>query len=188
MAANPTLDIILRRRSVRSYRPDPIRAQDLQAILLAGQYAPHAGDQQWHFTAVCNRQLLARLNDAAKEAARTSEIPWLRELGCNEEFDCLYGAPMLVIVSYDTASPIPLDADCYAAAENMLLAAESLDLGSCWVYFVLPAFSSALGEQLRVELRIPEGYNPCVAAVMGHKAGESSAAPPRKGGCVTILE
>ena len=57
---NETLNIIKARRSIRSYLPDQIKENELQAILEAGYYAPSARNQQpWHFT-VCkigfNRQ------------------------------------------------------------------------------------------------------------------------------------
>lgn len=50
----------------------------------------------------------------------------LRELGNDGKFNCLYGAPTLIIISGDEKSPVPLDADCAAATENLLLAAESI--------------------------------------------------------------
>jgi len=132
--------------------------------------------------------MLRRLNAAAKEAAKLSDMEWLRNLGSDEGFDCLYGAPALIIVSGDSASPVPLDSDCAAAAQNLLLAAESLGLGSCWVFFVLLAFQSPEAEELRKELKIPEGYRPYCSAVFGYKNGETPAAPERKRGLVTYIK
>ena len=59
----------------------------------AGLYAPNAGNQAWHFTVIQNKELLDRLNFAAKEAAKQLDIEGIRELGNNEKFNCLYGAP-----------------------------------------------------------------------------------------------
>jgi nitroreductase len=187
MVINETLKIIKQRRSIRSYKPEQIKEEELQAILQAGMYAPNAGDQAWHFTAIQNKNLLDRLNSAAKEAALSMNIEGLRELGGNADFNCLYNAPTLILVSADTNSMIPLDADCNAAAENMLIAAESMNIGSCWIFFVLLAFNSAKGGELLSELKIPRGYKPCNAAVFGYKNTPDIVPPERKSGIVTII-
>lgn len=153
----------------------------------AGQYAPNAGGQAWHFTAVRKGGLLKKLNLAAKEAARQADMKHLRMLSHDETFDCLYGAPMLVIVSADTRAPMLLDTDCAAATENMLIAAESLGLNSCWIYFVLMAFEGEQGAALLTELKIPEGYRPYSAAVFGYGKGEPVPAEDRKPGAATII-
>ena len=131
MIANETLRIIKQRRSIRSYKDQQIKDEELAVVLEAGQYAPNAGDQAWHFTVVQNKELLHKLNFAAKEAVRNLDISGLKELGQNVTFNCLYGAPTLVIVSGSEQSPVPWDADCAAATENLLIAAESVGLGSC---------------------------------------------------------
>ena len=139
MIANETLKTIKQRRSIRSFQAEQIKEEELQAVLEAGLYAPNAGDQSWHFTVVQNRALLDRLNLAAKEAARQMPIEPLRQLGSDDNFNCLYGAPTLIIVSGSERAPMPLDADCAAATQNLLLAAESIGWGragsssSCWL-------------------------------------------------------
>jgi nitroreductase len=185
--ANETLKTIKQRRSIRSYRNEQIKEAELQAVLEAGLYAPNAGDQAWHFTVIQDRKLLSRLNLAAKEAARQSHIPHLRSLGQDEKFDCLYGAPVLVIVSGSESAPMPLDADCAAATQNLLLAAESLGLGSCWIYFVLQAFNSSQGSDLRKDLKIPKGYRPYYSAVFGYKTDETVNVPDRKPNLITYI-
>ncbi|WP_424359846.1 nitroreductase family protein [Methanocella sp. MCL-LM] len=187
MITNETLKIIKQRRSIRSYKDEQIKDEELQTILEAGLYAPHAGDQAWHFTVVQNRELLSRLNLAAKEVARQMEMEHFKQLGSDEKFDCLYGAPTLIIVSGNEQYPVPLDADCAAAMENMLIAAESVGLGSCWIYFVLMAFYSPQGAELRKELKIPEGYRPYDSAVFGYKKGPAPEAPERKPNLITYI-
>ncbi len=186
MIVNETLRIIKQRRSVRSYKDEQIKEEELQAVLEAGLYAPNAGDQAWHFTVVQKKELLARLNLAAKEAAGNMEMKHLRELGNSEQFDCLYGAPTLVIVSGNEKA-VPMDADCAAATENLLLAAESIGLGSCWIFFVLLAFHSSQGDHLRKELKIPEGYKPYSSAVLGYKNVAVNDAPERKHNLITYI-
>jgi nitroreductase len=188
MMVSETLKIIKQRRSIRDYKDAQIKDSELQAILEAGMYAPNAGDEAWHFTVVQKRELLERLNLAAKQAARDLGLAHLKALGNAEAFDCLYGAPTLVIVSGDQNAPMPLDADCAAALENMLIAAEASGVSSCWIFFVLLAFQSAQGPKLRQELKIPEGYKPYCSAVFGYANTKRPEAPERKPGLVTYIK
>ena len=187
MICNETLKIIKQRRSIRNFKAEQITEDELQAVLEAGLYAPNAGDQAWHFTVVQNKELLDRLNLTAKEAAKQMDMEHLAELGKDERFNCLYGALTLIIVSGNEQAPIPLDADCAAATENLLLAAESIGLGSCWIFFVLLAFYSRKGSALRKELKIPEGYKPYYSAVFGYKKAAEVVVPDRKSNLITYI-
>jgi nitroreductase len=188
MIINDTLKNIKQRRSIRSFKEEQIKKEELQAILEAGLYAPNAGGQAWHFTVIQNKELLDRLNSAAKESARQMNIEGIRELGNNEDFNCLYNAPTLVIVSGDRRAPMPLDADCAAATENLLLAAESIGIGSCWIFFVTMAFNSPQGPELIKTLKIPEGYKPYYAVVLGYKNNADIDIPDRKPNLITYIK
>lgn len=187
MIVNETLKIIKQRRSNRSYKNEQIKNEELQAVLEAGLYAPNAGDQAWHFTVIQNKEMLDRLKRAAKETAKLMENEHLKSLGNDESFDCLYGAPTLIIISGDENAYVPLEADCAAATENILLAAESLGLGSCWIFFVLMAFQSAQSTELRRALKIPEGYKPYYSAILGYKEAEIIHVPDRKTNRITYI-
>jgi nitroreductase len=187
MIVNETLKAIKQRRSVRSFKDEQIREEELQAVLEAGLYAPNAGDQAWHFTVIQNKELLIRINLTAKEAAKQLDIEGIREIANDEEYNCLYGAPTLIIVSGNEQCPIPLEADCAAATQNLLLAAESIGLGSCWIYFIMFAFNSPLGSELRKELKIPEGYKPYYSAVLGYKKDTIGEIPERKPNLITYI-
>ena len=83
---------------------------------------------------------------------------------------------------------MPLEADCAAATQNLLLAAESIGLGSCWIFFVLLAFNSPQGSELRKELKIPEGYKPYDSAVLGYKKDTFVNVPERKPNLITYIK
>lgn len=68
--------------------------------------------------------------------------------------------------------------DCAAAAENVL-AAESLGIGSCWIYFSSMAFSDTDGDKLKTELEIPKGYRPVISMALGYQSGPKAAPPSR---------
>lgn len=184
---NETLKIIKRRRSIRSFKNEQIKNEELQAVLEAGLYAPYAWDQSRHFTVIQNKELLDRLNRAAKEAAKQMDMGHLKELGNNGEFNCLYGAPTLIIVSGNEQVPIPKEADCAAAAQNLLIAAESMGLGSCWIFFVLLAFDSPQGAGLLEELKIPDGYKPYYSVLIGYKDAGTVDIPERNADPITFI-
>ncbi|MDR2515924.1 MAG: nitroreductase family protein [Spirochaetaceae bacterium] len=182
MAENETLNVIRRRRSIREYGEKQIPDDTAALVLEAGLYAPSAGgniENDIHFTVIQKRETLDRINLLAKEAARASGLSWLVDLGNDDSFHCLYRAPTLILVSYraETAAP---ETDAAAATENMLLAAESLGLGACWLYFPLQAFSSAAGRDLLKTFGLPEGFRPYSSLIAGYRAGAVPVIPPRK--------
>lgn len=186
--SNETLKIIKQRRSIRSFKNEQIKNEELQAVLEAGLYAPYAWERSRHFTVIQNKELLDRLNLAAKEVAKQMGMEHLRKLGNNEGFNCLYNAPTLIIVSGIEQAPIPLEADCATAAENMLIAAESIGLGSCWIFFVLIAFDSPKGTELRKELKIPDGYKPYYSVLLGYKNAETANIPERNSELISYIK
>jgi len=186
--SNETLKNIKQRRSIRSFKDEQIEDEELQAVLEAGLYAPYAWDQSRHFTVIQNKDLLDRLNLAAKKAASQMDMEHLRELGNNEEFNCLYGAPTLIIISGNEQTPIPIEADCAAATQNLLLAAESIGLGSCWIFFVLLAFNSPQGTEFLKELKIPDGYKPYYSVLIGYKNAAAVNIPERNSNLITFIK
>lgn len=174
---NKVMDVIKSRRSIRRYLPDPLGQEELDAILEAGAYAPSAhNDQPWYFTVIRSRELMDRISRVSKELMAAQETDWIREMGRKEGFHLFYRAPVVVVVSMrrDALSPL---VDCSAAIENMLLAAESLDIGSCWIGLASYWFSV---KKEVARLGLPEGYEPCYAVTLGRKAHRPSRALPRK--------
>jgi nitroreductase len=182
---NPVLEAIKSRRSIRKYLPEPLKEEELAAILEAGSYAPSAhNDQSWHFTVVRNKELLDEISAKSKALMAEQQTDWVRTMGSNKLFHVFYHAPAVVVVSMrkDALSPL---VDCSAAIENMLLAAESLDVGSCWIglaryYFSLP--------DCRGRLKLPEGYEPCYAVALGRKGQRPSRALPRRKDAVNYID
>ena len=135
------IDTIIRRRSVRSFLEQQIDDSDLEIIIQAGRYAPSGGNHQYTtFLAVQNAKILSELAEIAEEEFSKMEISdsmyqslknsILRSKKGGYVFH--YHAPTLMILAnkkgYDNAM-----ADCAAAMENMMIAAASLGIGSCWI-------------------------------------------------------
>jgi nitroreductase len=187
---NETIATILKRRSVRAYRPDPIEKSDLDLMLEAARHAPSAMNQQpWHFTVIRNPELLGKLEEHCKSAFLESKVEALREIAKQEGFSVFYHAPMLVIISGDP-SALAAQYDCTLATENMLLAATSLGIGSCWMNAVMMLHATEKGKAIFRELGIafPEGHQPYAAAAFGYPAEPWPETPPKNADCVTIME
>ncbi len=174
---NDTLKAIAARRSVRRFKPEQIADADLRAVIDAGLAAPSGhNDQSCFFAVVQNRDVAREISEGAKEAMRMVPVPWIAELGKNEKYHIFYEAPTAIVVAarQDAVSPL---ADVCAAVENMLIAAESLGLGACWIGFAKFFFSGP--ERLR-KLGIPDGYEVHYAIALGHKPDGLDLKPPKK--------
>lgn len=137
---NPVIDTIMKRRSVRFYKDKPIPRDQMEAIIKAGNYAPTgAGTQMWRFVVVEDAQFRKKLAKLAfprykkwmENAPEMLKI--LRDkIDSEVEDPVYYSAPAIVFV---IGSGVTSDLDCPMVCENMMLAAKSLGIGSCWVYF-----------------------------------------------------
>lgn len=178
------LDTIQHRRSTRKYRAEQIQETALQAILEAGNWAPSAcNDQSWHFTVIQHRETIDHINAVAKKAMTRHTLDWVVQLGQTPEYHIFYGAPTVVVVSGREDAMAPM-VDCAAATQNMLLAAEGLGVGSCWIGLARGFFASE--EDVR-QLPIPSGYKPFYAVCFGYRDGDSAPGPARKAPAVSYI-
>jgi nitroreductase len=184
---NHTLKIIKNRRSIRAYKTEQVKEDDLNAILEAGAYAPSAiNGQRWHFTVVQNKKVLDEMTAAFKKYVGTMDPQMAKRVLENPDFRIFHGAPTGIIVSGAQDRPEYAAMDCAAAVENMLLAAESLGYGACWMQMPINLFNSAFGGKSFEEARIPEGYKPLYALSLGHPS-ENPAPAPRRENIVTFI-
>lgn len=181
------LKVIRERRTTRKFKPEQIKEEELQVIIEAGIYAPSAHNKQsWNFTVIQNQELIEELNVEAKKAAVNFPDEMIKKMANNEKFNAFYGAPTVIIVSGDDKGMMPLT-DCAAATENMLIAAEALEIGSCWNGFVSILFNSEKGIEFKTKLGIPDGYTPFHAVLLGYKDVNVSNAPARKTNSVQYI-
>ena len=170
---NETLNTLMTRRSVRKFKPDPIKAENLNAILEAGQYAPTGGGRQGNLFVVVQdpalRKQLAKLNAAV--------------LG--KDFDPYYGAPAIILVFADQTKSTPVE-DGSLALGNLFNAARSLGLGSCWIHRAREMFANAEGQALLKRWGVGDNYVGVGACSLGYPEGEFPAPAPRKEGTVIL--
>lgn len=185
---NETLKSIRNRRSTRGFLPEQLKDIDMQEIIDAGVYAPSANNQQpWHFTVLQNKDIIDRLSAAFKEVAGKSDNEYIRRFADNEKFHVFYNAPTVVLV-YGDQNNKSASVDCAAAVENMLIAAESLEVGSCWIGLIALVLNSEAGVAFIKELGIPEGFRHMHAISFGYKKIKVTNAPARKEGTVNYVK
>lgn len=192
---NPVLETIRARRSVRKYTGEPVPGDALEAIVEAGRWAPSGGNSQSaHFLVIKNAAVLAELKALVMEEFRKMEIAPDTYASLKSailqskrgKYDFLYGAPVLIVVAnrrgYGNAM-----ADSAAAIENMLLAAASLGIGSCWINQLRWLSDNEAVTAKLAALGIPESEVVCGAAALGISEGEPPRAVERKGNPVTVI-
>ena len=176
---NETIKVINSRRSIRQYKPEQISDAELQQILDCAIYAPNARNQQmWHFSVIQNKDLLYRMVNITKENMKNSGIEFLIEKVSKPDYHTYYNAPTVIIVSGKEDSKF-IQIDCGAAAQNIALAAKSLNIGSCIMTSSGFLFASEEGKNLKKELGIPDGYNHVCAISLGYIDGDTPEAPPK---------
>src|SRR3989339_943011 len=151
-AQNPTLETIFSRKSVRTYTDQPVSVDDLMLLVKAGMAAPTGINRQpWEFFIIQDKALMASLAD---------KIPYARMLKEAQAAIVVIGNPEKSIYWY---------LDCSAAAQNILLAAESIGLGAVWTAGYpfedrMEIISKAVG--------IPKPFLPLCLIPIGYPKGE----------------
>lgn len=187
-------ETIMHRRSIRRFEPKQIEEAALQQILQAGLYAPSAGGRQGVLFAVCqdreaNERLgkIKRANSQPRMATATSFV--------SREQPSIADDPKLKNAFYDAPTVITMFApknflfsvdDCAVAAENMMLAADALGIGSCYIGQGWTAFADPYGQEILRQWNIPTDYYAVMQLLLGYaKEGDKHpAAKPRKEGRV----
>lgn len=184
---NEVLKCIKERRTTRKFKLEQIKDEEVQAIVEAGLFAPSAENHQsWHLTVIQNKELLDELNFETKEVFKKSDNKTFRAVGNNEKFIPSYDAPTVIIVSGNDDCQFK-EVDCAAATQNMLLAAHSLGVASCWAAAVTVAFNGEKNEYLRKKLDIPDRYTPLHAVLLGYSDNTPKNAPKRKDNTVNYV-
>lgn len=165
-------ETILARRSVRKYKPKKVENSTIGNLLEAAVRAPTAIHQEpWAFVIIQDLSLLKTLSVHAKpvflaevQQYRSTQNDHRLDMFESPDFNIFYDANTLIVICGKTASPF-FSADCWLAAENLMLAACAMDLGSCVIGSALPAFNVP---SVRAKLRIPENYSVVAPIIIGY--------------------
>ncbi|HJW34850.1 MAG TPA: nitroreductase [Holophagaceae bacterium] len=162
------LEAIQGRRSIRAYAPEPVTDQQVHDLLDAAIHAPSAMNRQpWAFLVIQDPAQLKVISDRAKAYALAhldAHAPHgFRETLSSPDTNLFYDAGTLILICA-TASGGFAPGDCCLAAQNLMLAAHTLGLGTCPIGLALGWFN--LPEAKR-ELGIPAGYTPVLPLIVG---------------------
>jgi nitroreductase len=179
------LDAIFMRRSVRAFTPQRIDKSTVRALLDAAVQAPTAlHAEPWAFVVVQDTATLRRISDRAKgswarEAAHYRDLhahadaamsAAFAERFASPEFCIFYDASTLIVICARPHGPF-VAADCWLAAENLMLAACALGLGTCCIGSALPALNSP---ETRSELGIPPDVEAIAPIIVGVPSGPAA--------------
>ncbi len=174
---NQTMNDILNRRSIRKYRPEMPKKEDLEQIVRAGLYAASGkGGQSSIIVAVTDRETRDLLMEMNRKIG-----------GWAEGFDPFYGAPAVLLVLARKDTPFTV-ADGSLTMGNMMLAAHALGLGSCWINRAREAFDTEEGKALLRSWGVEGEYEGVGHCVVGYPEGDIPEAKPRKDGRVFWVE
>ena len=132
---NETLETIKSRRSCRAYKPEQITDEELNAVLEAGTYAASAMGRQSAKIVV------------VQDAATRAQLTRMNAAVMGKDTDPMYGAPTILVVLADAHAANAVQ-DGSLVMGNLMLAAASLGLGSCWINRAKEEFETEEGKAL----------------------------------------
>ena len=158
------------RRAVRAFRPEPVEENTIRSLIGAAIEAPSAmNEQPWSFVVVRSQTLLDRISQNCKEYMTHCLPagllpPHLRTSLADPGFHIFYHAPVLIVICSRVDGPWAT-IDCTLAAENLMLAARSCGLGTCWIGFAQNWLGTEAGKQA---LKLPAAWLPVAPIIVGH--------------------
>jgi nitroreductase/CBS domain-containing protein len=177
-------EAIGRRRAVRAYRPEAVDEATVRELLKEAVRAPTAMHAEpWSFVVIQDRALLKRLSDVAKNtfasehaAAAVAHPPATSDARAaailsEPDFNIFYDAGTLIVIC---ARPLGsfVTADCWLAAENLMLAACAMGLGTCCIGFAVQMLNRP---EVKAELGIPADVVAVAPIIVGRASAEAAA-------------
>lgn len=186
---NETMKLMTERRTIRKYQPEQITQEELNDILEAGIHAPNAGGRQ---SAILVASQNIGLNDELGKINRQAETLTNVNMGrvSSEQPSIIddasiksgfYGAPT-VITLFAPKDNYNQTGDCFVAAENIVIAAQSLGIGSCIVGRAYKTFATERGREIQRCWGIGDDYEARVHVTLGYPDGNQPSYKPRKEG------
>lgn len=172
---NAVIENMISRRSVKAYKPDMVPMELIEEVVKAGTYAPTGMNMQSPvIVAVVNKEVRDNLSRMNASIMGTSSDPF-------------YGAPVVLVVLADKNRPTAVY-DGTLVMGNMLNAAHSLGLGSCWIHRAKEEFESEEGKTLLKDWGLEGEYIGIGHCILGYPATELPAAKPRKADYVHFVK
>lgn len=185
------IEKMITRHAIRRFQDRQIEEEILQQILLAGLYAPSAGNNQRSRIVVCqDKEINEKLGRLSRYMQFKEEDPTQIAQSISAEqpsikddltlMDGFYHAPTVLTIftlnmqySHDDAAMI---------AENIWLAAHFLGVGACYIGRTEEVFATEYGQMLRKKWGIPDDLVAVCNVLLGYREGPAPHDKPRKEG------
>ena len=183
-AKSTVIEAIHARRSIRKYKDTPVEKEELEQVTLAGIAAPNAMNRQaWAIRVIGSKEWIKRCTDAYLP---TIEGTPMGEHLLTPDFKNMFrNAPAVIFVAAEPSAYAGVD--CGILAQNMMLAAHELGLGTCCLGSPVGFMNSKEGEPFLASLGLPEGYALQFAIAIGY-ADEAPEAKPRDQSKIVFVE
>jgi len=180
---NEIIKAIKERRSVRAYEDKPVEKEKINELIECAKWGPSAkNEQKWHFTVITNKEVMKKVSEMRIQAETDKNSSMMQRAETMED-PVLYNAPLYIAITapedYKWA-----DLDGTIAAHDMVLAAHSLVLGSCYIGTVKILEDKKEFKEL---LQVPEGHKFIISVVFGY-AKEEPEPKPRNEDVVSWIE
>lgn len=185
---NKVVKTILDRRSIRSYLPDQIKEEELNTIIKCAINAPSGNNNQaWEVRIIQDAEFIQELNKSVIEYFQTKEVPHKERLS-QKGYSVFHNAPTVIIIASEK-NAMYSSVDCGLLGQNILLSAESMNIGSCIVggFIAYGYFQAEQSKKMLEKLDFPENYEPLFAITLGYK-NEYPDAKPRNENKVLVIK
>ncbi len=173
------IEAIYHRRAVRNYTDKDVPRVSVLQLLDAAIQAPSAVNQQpWAFAVFVGRERLDGFSVRAKAHLLTTleaspAFSHLRDMLCDPQYNIFHNAGTLVVICAKPGGQNPAE-DCCLAAQNLMLAAHAIGLGTCPIGFARPWMNL---EETKRDLGIPEALSVVFPITLGFPAEVPPAVP-----------
>ena len=172
---NESIKNMIERRSIRAYKPDMVKKEVIEEIVKAGTYA------------ATGMNLQSPVIIAVTDQETRDKLSAMNAAIMGTDTDPFYGAPVVLIVLADKSRPTYLY-DGSLVMGNMMNAAHSLGLGSCWIHRAKEEFESEDGKELLKKWGVEGDYEGIGHCVIGYVEGDYPETKPRKEDYVYYVE
>lgn len=170
--ADIVVETIMSRRSIRAYKPEPVKREQMDTILMCGINAPNGMNRQpWELRVIDNQELLLEMTEAFK-----ATDPRMAE-SLKPGMNMFRNAPTVVFIAGENGGG---QLECGLLGSNMMIAAESMGIGSCALGGPIRFFQISEGEPFLAKLGFSEGYKLHYAIGFGYKDEYPEAKPRDK--------
>lgn len=161
------IDCLIKRRSVRAYKKEQIKEEELAVILKAGEFAPTGMGAQSPVMVV------------VQDAETIGKLSRMNAAVMGVDTDPFYGAPTVIVVFADPKRPTYVE-DGSLVMGNLMNAAFAVGVDSCWTHRAKEVFKSKEGKELMKQWGIGEDLIGIGNCILGYRSGDLPIPKPRK--------